>query len=344
MSRPSLAQEWLSAMEPPPDLTVSEWAELHRMLPDASASRGGKWRNETAPYLKGVMDATQEPGVTKIALMKSAQSGGSEAINNIIGYHVQHNPCPMLIVHPIHTAAEAWSKERLADMIRTTPALAAVVRDKAQPRLVAHQAESTLSLKMFPGGFIAMGGANSPNTFARWSVRLAIGDDVDRFPPVVGEEGDPSGLLVNRTISFYDALSIFVSTPTLKGGRIDSMYANSDRRRYFLQCPVCKRWDWVTWNDPQHFRVGYDGADPETARLECPPDDFGGCGARMFEPERREMVRGGEWRPTTRALEPGLAGFHLPAMISSQAVMIACAMDAGRSPAALLVTAAAFLM
>ena len=313
----SLATEWLSVLEPPPDLTVSQWAEEHRMLPEASASRGSKWRNDTAPYLAGVMDATVEPGVSKIALMKSAQSGGSEAINNIIGYHVQHDPCPMLIVHPIHSAAEAWSKERLADMIRTTPALAAVVRDKAQPRTMAHQAESTLSLKMFPGGFIAMGGAGSPNTFARWSVRIAIGDDVDRFPPVVGDEGDPSGLLVNRTISFYDALSIFVSTPTLKGGRIDTLYSNSDRRRYFVRCPRCQRWDWIGWNDPDHFRVGYDGADAETARVECPSQDHGGCGAHMPEAERRQMVTGGEWRPTARAQEPGLVGFHLPAMIST---------------------------
>ena len=314
---PSLAAEWLSVLEPPPNLTVSQWAEEHRMLPEASASRGSKWRNDTAPYLAGIMDATLEAGVRKIALMKSAQTGGSEVLNNIIGYHVQHDPCPMLIVHPIHSAAEAWSKERLADMIRTTPALAAVVRDKAQPRTMAHQAESTLSLKMFPGGFIAMGGAGSPNTFARWSVRIAIGDDVDRFPPVVGEEGDPSGLLVNRTISFYDALSIFVSTPTLKGGRIDTLYSNSDQRRYFVRCPSCDRWDWITWSDATHFRVGYDEHDPETARIECPSDEHGGCGAHMIERERRQMVAGGEWRPTATAKEPGLVGFHLPAMIST---------------------------
>lgn len=313
----SLARDWASVLEPPPDITVSQWAEQHRMLPEASASRGGKWRNDTAPYLAGIMDATVEPGVRKLALMKSAQTGGSEVLNNVIGYHVHHDPCPMLIVHPIHTAAEAWSKERLSDMIRTTPALAAVVRDKAQPKTQAHQAESTLALKMFPGGFIAMGGAGSANTFARWSVRIAIGDDVDRFPPVVGEEGDPSALLVNRTITFYDALSIFVSTPTLKGGRIDSLFSASDQRRYFVPCPHCGRWDWISWSDPEHFRVGYDEADPETARVECPSEEHGGCGARMSEGERRQMVAAGEWRQTAKAQEPGLVGFHLPAMIAT---------------------------
>ncbi len=314
--RPTLTASWFSSLEPPPRLTVSEWAELHRRLPETSAARGGKWLNATTPYLAGIMDAALDPRVRKLALMKCHQSGGSEALQNVIGYHIQHDPCPMLVVHPTAGAAEAYSKERLADMIRGTPELAAVVRDRAQPRALG-QAESTLALKMFPGGFLALGGANTPNTFARWSVRLAIGDDVDRFPPVVGDEGDPADLLSNRTTSFYDALSIFVSTPTLRRGRIDTLYARSDQRRYFLRCPQCGREDWVTWGDPAHWRVVYDGADPETARLECPPEDHGGCGSRMYEPARRAAVAVGEWRATATAAEPGLAGFHLPAMIST---------------------------
>jgi phage terminase large subunit GpA-like protein len=311
MSSATLTAEWASAWKPPPRLTVSEWADRYRMLPETSAARGGKWHNEVAPYLMGIMDATREEGIRKIALMKSVQSGGSEALNNVIGYHVHHDPCPMLVIHPTVEVAQAYSKERLADMIRSTPELAAVVRDKAQPRTVAQQAESTLTMKMFPGGFIILGGANSPNPFARSAIRLGIGDDVDRWPAVVGEEGDPVDLLINRGTSFYDALTVFVSTPTLMGGRIDTLYARSDQRRYFVACPTCGREDWISWNDPKHLRVVFDGEDAESACLECP------CGARMREPERRAMVARGEWRATRQADEPGLAGFHLPAMVST---------------------------
>lgn len=317
--RRALSPSWLSALEPPPDLTVSEWAEMYRRLPEASAARGGQWSNAAAPYLAGIMDAAREPGVRKIALMKSAQSGGSESIQNVLGYHVHHDPCPMLLVLPTAEAAEAYSKERLADMIRSTPALSAVVRDGTQPR-GGHNAESTLKLKMFPGGFLALGGANTPNTFARWAARIALGDDVDRFPATVGEEGDPADLLVNRTTTFLDGLSIFVSTPTLKGGRIDTLYSRSDQRRYFLPCLACGREDWVTWRDPAHFRVVYDGEEADSARIECPAPEHGGCGARLYEPERREMVtRAGldGWRPTRKADEAGLVGFHLPAMIAT---------------------------
>ncbi len=311
-----LGAAFARGLEPPPELTISEWADDCRHLPQTSAARGGRWRTDSTPYLKGIMDAARDPTISKLALKKCHQSGGSEALNNIIGFHIEHDPCPILMVHPAGDVAETWSKERLSDMIRSTPALAAVVHDKRQPR-GSHQGESTLKLKMYPGGYLAIGGANTPNTFARWSVRIAIGDDVDRFPPVVADEGDPADLLVNRTTSFHDALTIFVSTPTLKGGRIDTLYDRSDQRRYFVTCPGCGRQDWITWNDADHFRVVFDAKDALSARIECPDGDHGGCGERIDEPMRRRLVAVGEWRPTKTPDEPGLAGFHLPAMVST---------------------------
>lgn len=321
-----LISAWSSAATPPPALTISEWAEVNRVLPEASAGRGARWRNETAPYLIGIMDAAKDPGVQKIALMKAHQSGGSECLHNIIGYFIEHDPTPMLLVHPTVEVAEEWSKDRLADMIYSTPALRAVVRDRRQPR-GSHKAESTLSWKAFPGGFLALGGANTPNTFARRSVRNAFGDDVDRWPHVVGEEGDPADLLTNRTTTFFDALVMYVSTPTLKGGRIDTLYTRSDRRRFFLACPNCGREDWVTWREPDHFRVTYEGRDPESARIECPDSEHGGCGARMAEPERRQMISAAgakpeAWRATAKTKEAGLVGFHLPGMISTLGVTL----------------------
>lgn len=303
------------AFEPPPDFTISEWADEKRMLPETSGARGARWRTAAAPYLRGIMDAPKEPGVKLIAVMKCHQVGGSEALHNIVGYFIEHDPCPILFVHPTAHVAEEWSKERLADMIRSTPALAAVVRDKRAPR--GSEDGSTLLLKMFPGGFLALGGANTPNTFARRAVRIAIGDDVDRFPAVVGDEGDPADLLKNRTTSFYDGLTIFVSTPTLKGGRIDSLYQRSDQRRYHVPCLGCGRLDWITWSDVGHFHVGFDDKNPETARLECADPDHGGCGAHFHEPERRRMVAAGCWLPTAEAEEAGHIGFQLPAMVST---------------------------
>lgn len=317
-----LTAAWASYAAPPPDLTVSEWAEATRVLPESSASRGAKWRNASAPYLAGIMDAMHEPGARVISLMKGSQLGGSEALHNIIGYHIEHDPCPMLMVHPTEGQAEEWSKDRLSDLIRSTPAIADAVQEKRQTRQArsAHATDgSTLQMKIFPGGYLVVGGANTPNTFARRSVRRAFGDDVDRFPPVVGEEGHPADLLMNRLETFVDGCGFFVSTPTLKNGLIDKLYQDSDRRRYFVPCLTCGFEDYITWSDPTHFSVTFDDRDPETARIVCPA-----CGGAHYEPERRKMIAlgpeiepaGKGWRPTELPVQAGNIGFQLPTTLS----------------------------
>jgi phage terminase large subunit GpA-like protein len=305
----SLERAWLEGFRPAPALTVADWAAQYRRLPEASAARGARWRNETAPCLVDVMNAATEPGVKQIAVVKAAQVGVSEALSNALGYFMHHRPAPMLMVLPTASAAGAYAKERLADMLRSTPELRAIVTDKRVPS-EAGLPESTLSLKLFPGGFLTLAGANSPNSFARWSVRVAIADDCDRIPRFVGAEGDPTQLLINRTTSFHDGLTIFVSTPVLAGGRIETLFGQSDQRRYFLPCVKCHREHDVTWNDPTRWRVVYDDAQPSSARLECP------CGHRVYEPERLDLIREGRWRPTTTPIASGYVGFHLPAMLS----------------------------
>jgi phage terminase large subunit GpA-like protein len=301
-SADALIQGWSQAAETPTALTVSQWADEKRRLPKTSAARGGRWQTNRTPYLRGIMDAIHEPGVKKIATMKGSQIGGSEALHNILGYHIDHSPCPMLLVHPSDGVAEQWSKDRLDDIVQSTPSL----------RRAINKAKSTLTYKEYKDGFLVVGGANTPNTFARWSVLLAMGDDVDRWPAVVGEEGDPADLLINRLETFDDGVAIYVSTPTLKDGRIDTLYQRSDQRRYFVSCPHCRREDWITWNAPAHFRVAFDNADASTARIECPE-----CQAHLNEAARRSMIAGGDWRPTATAKEHGLVGFHLPTMLST---------------------------
>lgn len=310
MSADQIVDEVRRQWAPPPEELPSEWAAAHRRLPEASAARGSLWSNATQPALVGIMDAAVEPGIREIVMVKAAQAGGSEAIANQLGYHIHRRPCPILLAHPTADGAAEWMKETFDDMVRSTPELAALVRDRRAPR-GTRQAESTLAHKRFPGGYLAAVGGNSPNAYARRSCRIVIADDASRLPPVVGEEGDPASLLRNRTETWPDALRIFVSTPTFEDDVIDMAWKRSDQRRFHLTCPGCGRLDYITWSDRSHYRVVWEESNPETARLEC-----AGCGARLTEPERRAMVLAGRWVATRKPDEPGIAGFHLPRTVS----------------------------
>jgi len=73
------------------------------------------------------MLAVTEPGVEVLSAMVSTQLLKTALLENIFGYHAHLNPCPILLVQPKDDAAEAFSKERIAPMIRVTPVLKGLV-------------------------------------------------------------------------------------------------------------------------------------------------------------------------------------------------------------------------
>ena len=73
------------------DLTVSQWADKFRRLSPESSAEAGPWRTRKTPYLKDVMDAWCDPKIRHIVMVAASQVGKSEAMNNIVGYIIDHN-------------------------------------------------------------------------------------------------------------------------------------------------------------------------------------------------------------------------------------------------------------
>ena len=68
--------------EPPPDLSVSQWAILNRVLPKGTTSRPGPFKPEA--FQIELMNVVLDPNVHEVVIMKSTQIGYSDAvINNI---------------------------------------------------------------------------------------------------------------------------------------------------------------------------------------------------------------------------------------------------------------------
>jgi hypothetical protein len=76
---------WREGAAPEPPLTVSQWADEHRMLPDLSAEPG-RWRTSRTPYLRDIMDCLSANDPTeRVVFVKGAQLGGTEAGLNFLG-------------------------------------------------------------------------------------------------------------------------------------------------------------------------------------------------------------------------------------------------------------------
>lgn len=241
-----------------------------------------------------------DPAVHTVVVSKSAQVGWTECLNNIVGFHVACDPWPLMVVMPTVELGEDWSKRRLAPMLRDTP----VLRQTAAAAKGRSSGNTTL-LKEFPNGSLAIVGANAPSGLASKPIRILICDEVDRYPPSAGTEGDPITLARKRTNNYWNRKILLGGTPTIKGAsRIETAFEASDKRRYWVPCPHCGEFQTLAWP-----RVKWTGDDPETARYHC-----GGCGAGWTDAERWAAVREGEWR--AEAPFKGTAGFHINELAS----------------------------
>ena len=239
-----LFRDIAKVVAPPPLLTVSQWADRYRRLSGESAAEPGQWNTDRAPYQREIMDCINDPACEELVVMSSAQVGKTELILNIIGYYIDYDPAPMLIVQPtVKPMAEDFSKDRLAPMIRDTPTLAGKVRDAK-----SKTSGNTILHKMFPGGHVTIAGANSASSLASRPVRIVLMDETDRYPASAGTEGDPIKLAEKRTTAFWNRKKIKVSTPTIKGrSNIEKEYNSGSMEEWCVPCPCCGRFQPYEW-------------------------------------------------------------------------------------------------
>jgi phage terminase large subunit GpA-like protein len=246
------------------------------------------------------MDAISDPTIETVVLMMGAQMGKSECLNNVVGYHIAQDPSPILVVQPTLDMAQTWSKDRLAPMLRDTPALQGLVKD---PR--SRDSGNTTLHKSFPGGHVTACGANSPASLASRPIRVVLCDEVDRFPISAGSEGDPVTLAKKRAATFWNRKIILVSTPTNKGAsRIEAAYEESDKRLYYVPCGDCGHHQTLKWS-----QVKWEADKPETASYACEE-----CGSLWDDATRVRAVRRGEWRSTAKSAKT--AGFSVSGIYS----------------------------
>jgi phage terminase large subunit GpA-like protein len=229
----------------------------------------------------------------------SQVTGKTETLNNMVGYTIDIDPCPILNLQPTLEMGETWSKDRLATMLRDTPTLRGKVRD---PR--SRDSNNKILHKGFRGGHITIAGANSAASLASRPIRKIFFDEIDRYPQSAGTEGDPIALAEKRTESFPDAVKIKTSTPTIrKISKIEKAFEASDKRYWFCQCPHCGveqhlKWGQLKWlgdeNDVFGLQIWY----------ECEH-----CLKPWTDQERQAAIRAGKWKAT--APFKGVRGYHL---------------------------------
>jgi phage terminase large subunit GpA-like protein len=295
------------AVAPRRALTVSQWADDNRILSGKQASERGRWRTARNPILREIMDCFSAGSrVRDIAIMKSSQVGVTEAMVNVLGYTIDHAPCPVMTMLPTIEARDSWRVQKLNPLLLETDRVREVLGG-----LRARDSANRQDLIDFPGGVLFLAGGNSPNSYAQKSVRMLMLDDFDRFPEVIGSEGSVVTLAKGRTKAFPRAIRAYISTPTLIDGLIDRQYKAGDQRRYHVPCPHCNELQPLEWGgkDVAHGMKWtlLPTGEVVSVRYVCRE-----CGAEIKEHQKPAMLAGGVW--IARHPERQMRSYHISAL------------------------------
>lgn len=311
-----------TAFAPPPDITVSQWADANRRLSTLSSAEPGRFETDRVPYLRAIQDALGDDTIPEVVCAKSAQVGLSTSDENFIGYSIDQDPSGILVVWPTDKALRNWSTLRLDPLIRETPCLAAKF-----PRSGRRTSEDAIERKIFPGGYLAALSAKSTSDLRSYSARRAVGEEIDEWDGDVNEQGDPIELLRARIRAFWNGKLFLISTPTLLGSsRIWKELLSSTFHEFYVPCPHCEHFQTLRWLDeedpifqhrePGKYRVLYErdaGGEliPGTCRYVCEE-----CEREIPERHLQRMLERGEWRARYPERRYTKMGFHINTLYS----------------------------
>lgn len=294
--REVLFQALLAAAAPLDELTISQWADRHRVVSAESGSPfPGPWSTDRVPHLREPMDCLHpDHPAREVSLKWSAQVGKTEIIVNWFGFIVDRAPGSMMIMLPSLDEAIKFNRVKLQPTIDASPK----IRHRVAAENSRDEAASTTSFKRFAGGFAQIVTASSSKGLQMVSIRYMARDEISEYPLDTDGRGDPLDQSDARQKAYGDlAKKLNTSTPGLAGQcRISAKVEAGDRRRRYLPCPHCGDYQVLAYEN----MVAPSAATRQRACFACIS-----CGSLIDQASRDEMFGNGRWIATrVRAGEP----------------------------------------
>jgi len=275
-----------AALRPPPRQSLWEWAESNVVLtPKTGTFAPGRYRTRHTPHVRGVMEAFQDPEVREVVLAFSAQSGKTLTETICAAWTVANDSGNTLFVLPSEQMARSFSATRLQRVFEDTP-------EVSRHRVTGRGKFNLLEME-FDNCVFALAGAGSASNLASRPVSRVYLDEMDKYPPALGDEGSPATLAMERTKTFPNYKAFETSTVTTETGAIWLAWLSSTRHEWFCPCPECGFEFVVEWARMVFPKDGTDDERANACYVECPD-----CHAHITEGQRRSFVTSGRWVKT----------------------------------------------
>jgi len=306
----SMRKNVARAIRPRVKMSVSEAAEKYVKVKTPS---GGIAPFDMAltPYMKKPMDMLNSRDYISLIFVGPARAAKTQALIDCwAAYMITCDPCTMQIVHMTKETARKYSRRRVDQLHRSSPAV------KAELAPGAHN-DNTHDKYYLNGGILGITWPSITN-FSGDDVRFIALTDYDRMPEDIGGQGSAYHLAAKRTQTFLTRGMTLVETspgfehlnpkwrpskefpheaPPTDGAL--SLYNLGDRHRYYWKCPDCNDW-FMPPHGPEALSFNYDVDDNGVVDPQI-KGEFGViclcCGSIINEKHKNELNRTAIWLP-----------------------------------------------
>lgn len=307
-----MADEADEYIVPPDDMTISEFAEKHIVIPEGNA-KPGDYRNSRAPQNVEIMDEITNPDCRHVVACMAAQNGKTQILLNAQAYFVAHDPKYQMFMQPTKDDVDKYNETKLEPTIAANPLLNSRIAKKR-----SIEGKNTKYLKTYPGGAIVCSWSNSTNSQRGVSAPVVLDDEGDEYPMTA--QGHSGNLLGKRNTTFGDeAVQVSTCTPTKDDGYIWQLLLSSDFRERHLPCKHCGELFVFDFKFLKFKRN--DRGDVIGEPWYCCQNN----GCVITEEDREWALPRGKWIAKNEFT--GVAGFHSSAFISTFVTMKKMALD-----------------
>lgn len=307
-------------------LAPSEFAEAERYLPASVSRFPGPFRLRINPFMREIMDNfdVRSP-VRETNLMKGVQVTYTTIAECVLFYaaaHLKTYPCQWL------ANDDGNARKRLDNNI--VPMFVQSGWDNIfqsnDPSNARKQGITKDKMSWVGGGYCLVHGVQTGGKLRQDSIMIQIKDELDAWPHLVGNDGDPDKVSDARCNSFYEVRKQFRgSTPLLHGtSKIYRQYMRGDQRHYHVNCLKCAhsqpiRWKTVNKDTGEVSGITWTLEKDGTLIKESVAFLCEKCGHAHYEYDKETLFdpdHGAKWVPTAKPVMEGIRSYKLPGLYS----------------------------
>ncbi len=213
-----------SVWRPPSRVPPWKWAEEHITV-DKTSPFPGKFRSDTAPWTRELMEVFADNRISDIAAMCAAQSAKTQTMVILLAWAIAEDPGSVMWVMAAQDEAKTFARTRMMPTLENC--------EPVRRQFPAARFEKTTLEINFPNAPLIINGANSQSKLQSKPIRWLFLDEVRNYPPGAFE------MVLKRTTAFWNARRVVISTPDVEGDAVHRNFLAGDQRYFYVGCPEC---------------------------------------------------------------------------------------------------------